>query len=116
MKKVLIAIAIVIIALVLDFYVVVYILPLPSIAINDINDAYFLNNFTSCEFEITATLFINKNKTIWTVNGYDFYQGRKTSNIPVNAGINLISIRNGKYTAFYTVYIETSDTMHFKIL
>ena len=111
MKKRLIAFVIMIVALILGFIVIMFISPFSAFAIKGIRDAYSFEDFVSREFGISAPFFVNKDNTIWTVNGYDFSQGRKTSSIPVNSGDNVISIKNGDRTVSYTVYIDTTGTL-----
>lgn len=81
----------------------------PNISLNIDDDSYEYSEFIEVKRKVKSTLFVSKKKTIWNINGYDFYQGKEHSAIPVVVGSNTLTITNGKLSKTYKFEITDND-------
>lgn len=73
------------------------------------NKNYKYQDIINKQISVKSSLFINKNKTIWTLNGYDFYEGKEYNSIPVKIGNNELEIRNENKKRKYKFNISNDN-------
>lgn len=73
----------------------------PNISLNIDKDSYEYSDFIEVKRKVKSTLFVSKKNTVWNINGYDFYQGKENSSIPIVIGSNTLTITNGKLSKTY---------------
>ena len=62
----------------------------PKIYLSDFKDTYEYEEFNTLKKTVKSSLFVNKDETVWNINGYDFYQGKETTIVPVKFGDNTL--------------------------
>ncbi len=73
----------------------------PRISLQNMKEEYTGEEFIGQKYEVRGSLFVRTNKTVWNINGYDFYQGKSPAMIPATTGKNTLTITNGKATKTY---------------
>lgn len=86
----------------------------PKIEINNLKKEYDYNEFNKLNLVQKTSLFVKKENTLWTLNGYDIYKGKTLKNIPVKSGNNTLIITNGKLTKSYEFNINADNTLLLK--
>lgn len=86
----------------------------PKIEINNLKKEYDYNEFNKLNLVQKTSLFVKKENTLWTLNGYDIYKGKTLKNIPVKSGNNTLTITNGKLTKSYEFNINADNTLLLK--
>ena len=82
----------------------------PKIYLNDFMDTYEYEEFNTLKKTVKSTLFVNKDETVWNINGYDFYQGKETTIVPVKFGDNTLIITNGDLSKTYKFKITQDES------
>ena len=81
----------------------------PTIEIKGLKTEYNYSEIISKTLKAKGNMFIDPTNTVWKINGYEYAEGSKIENIPVNIGENTITITNKSATATY--YFEViNDT------
>ena len=83
----------------------------PRLEINNIKEEYRYNEFGDYKFVLSSSLFIKKEDTLWSFNGYDIYKGKTLKNIPIKAGKNTITISNKNITKTYEFNVNTENSL-----
>lgn len=86
----------------------------PKIEINNLKKEYDYIEFNKLNLVQKTSLFVKKENTLWTLNGYDIYKGKTLKNIPVKSGNNTLTITNGKLTKSYEFNINADNTLLLK--
>lgn len=81
----------------------------PKIYLSNFKNRYTIKEFSEVKKKVKSTLFVPKDKTIWNLNGYDFYQGKETTSMPIVIGKNELVITNGKLSKKYIFEINLND-------
>lgn len=82
----------------------------PKIYLSDFKDTYEYEEFNTLKKTVKSTLFVNKDETVWNINGYDFYQGKETTIVPVKFGDNTLIITNGDLSKTYKFKINKDES------
>ena len=82
----------------------------PKIYLSDFKDTYEYEEFNTLKKTVKSTLFVNKDETVWNINGYDFYQGKETTIVPVKFGDNTLIITNGDLSKTYKFKITQDES------
>lgn len=106
-KRIILFIVIGILIVIVGF--ILYQLLFPKIYLSNMKESYNYGDFNNSKRIVKSSLFVDKDETIWNINGYDFYQGKEVSSIPVSIGKNTLVITNGNLTNTYTFEITTSE-------
>lgn len=81
----------------------------PKIEVLKIKETYSYTEILEHSFKVDGSLFVKTEKTIWSINGHKFAEGKKVDSIPVSFGENTLTIHNGNASSTY--YFEvTNDT------
>lgn len=83
----------------------------PKLEINNIKEEYKDNEFSDYKFTLSSSLFIKKEDTLWTLNGYDISKGKELKNIPVKSEKNIITITNKNITKTYEFNVNIESTL-----
>lgn len=78
----------------------------PRLSVTNMQTNYTLDSFLEKEYKIKSSLFVDSKNTIWNLNGYDFYKGKKPESIPIQSGENKLVVTNDKITKTYTFTID----------
>ena len=81
----------------------------PKIWLNGFKDNYELSDFSKGDYNLKSTIFINKKKTTWELNGYPLYEGEKPDYLPVIVGKNTLKLKNNKAEKTYEFNINYDD-------
>lgn len=79
----------------------------PKIEVKKLKKEYSYTEFIKESFKIDGSLFVKPEKTVWTINGHKFAEGKKVNNIPVSFGENTLVVQNGNASATY--YFEVKN-------
>lgn len=81
----------------------------PKIEVKKLKKEYSYTEFIKESFKVDGSLFVKPEKTIWTINGHKFAEGKRVNSIPVSFGENVLTVQSGNASATY--YFEiTNDT------
>lgn len=83
----------------------------PRLEINNIKEEYRYNEFGDYKFVLSSSLFIKKEDTLWSLNGYDIYKGKTLKKVPIKAGKNTITISNKNITKTYEFNVNTENSL-----
>lgn len=81
----------------------------PKIEVKKLKKEYSYTKFIKESFKVDGSLFVKPEKTIWTINGHKFAEGKRVNSVPVSFGENVLTVQSGNASATY--YFEiTNDT------
>lgn len=81
----------------------------PKIEVKKLKKEYSYTEFIKESFKVDGSLFVKPEKTIWTINGHKFAEGKRVNSIPASFGENVLTVQSGNASATY--YFEiTNDT------
>lgn len=81
----------------------------PKIEVKKLKKEYSYTEFIKESFKVDGSLFVKPEKTIWTINGHKFAEGKRVNSVPVSFGENVLTVQSGNASATY--YFEiTNDT------
>lgn len=83
----------------------------PKLEIKNIKKEYKYNEFGNYSLELSSSLFVKKENTLWSLNGYDIYKGKTLKNIPIKLGNNTIIITNKDITKTYEFNVNTENSL-----
>lgn len=83
----------------------------PRLEINNLKEEYNYNEFSDLSLTLSSSIFIKKENTLWSLNGYDIYKGKTLKNLRIKSGKNTIVIKNNKITKSYEFNVNTENSL-----
>lgn len=79
------------------------------ILIENIEEECSYQEFVGQTYKVKTSLFIDASNTVWNINGYDFFKGKKVDFIPAVVGENTLIVTNGSISKEYNFTIWGND-------